>query len=197
MPGPLQLRVTYPVQFRLGMRMMVNVNGTNEERAFVARHTATAIVLRQGLQHRHGVKERILHVPLQHKKRQAWHRKSCMSFPSPSQSTRKQWSTRWRFPAKLGVFLRHPPTTDDLLVRVLPETDANDAVAFRKAGTVELQDAGWVYSCISLFYYLAPDWTTKSVNVRRTQRFSIFVTALSATFFVQHLYFFHWRRLSS
>ena len=37
-----------------------------EERAIVARHTATAIVLRQGLQHRHGIKERAVHVPLEH-----------------------------------------------------------------------------------------------------------------------------------
>ena len=66
MLGPLQLRVTYPVQCRLGMRTMVNVGGTNEERAIVARHTATAIVLRQGLQHRHEIKERVVHVPLQH-----------------------------------------------------------------------------------------------------------------------------------
>jgi len=50
------------------------------------------------------------------------------------------------------VFLRHPSTTDDLLVRVLPETDANDAVAVRNTGTVELEGAGWGYSCISLFF---------------------------------------------
>ena len=48
------------------MRIVVNVGGTNEERAIVARQKATAIVLRQGPQNRHEIKERVVHVPLQH-----------------------------------------------------------------------------------------------------------------------------------
>uniref|UniRef100_A0A7S1A3R7 Uncharacterized protein n=1 Tax=Noctiluca scintillans TaxID=2966 RepID=A0A7S1A3R7_NOCSC len=215
MPGSLQLRVNFPVQFRVGMHIMVDPGGSNEERAIVSRHTATAIVLSESLQHRHEIKERVVHVPLAEEEDECLktlvitHETSTIR-DKVSETVDKEvacdfdkgaadWvqdhveiSDAWS--ESVIWDMDDPPTTgssttDDLVVHVQPGTDTGEPVAFRKANSEELQGAGWRINCVSLLLYLAPGWTTYSVHMRRTQRFAVFVTALAAAAFVQSLFF--------